>query len=83
MVYAAAVMVVIILFVVYRVIDLRKAHSTFENYYEFRGCTQLLEKKADYGICKTSDGKIIKIIKYHDRWYLNDDLPICIFHICS
>ena len=62
---------------------LKKAHSTFENYYAFRGCTQLLDKKADYGTCKTSTGETIKIVKYNNKWYLDGDLPwACLGGIC-
>ena len=61
---------------------LRKAHSTFDNYYAFRGCTQLLEKTVAYGTCKTSLGKVIKIVKYDNRWYLDGDLPARFLNIC-
>lgn len=54
---------------------LKKAHSTFENYYAFRGCVKLLQKTDTYGICKTSSGDTIKIVKYQNKWYLDDDLP--------
>ena len=54
---------------------LRKAHSTFENYYAFRGCAQLIEKTDEYGICKTDSGQTIKIVKYENKWYLDGDLP--------
>ena len=54
---------------------LRKAHSTFENYYAFRGCTQLLKKTESYGICQTSSGQTIKIVKFDNRWFLDGDLP--------
>ena len=50
------------------------AHSSFENYYNFRGCTQLLAKTDTYGICQTSSGKIIKIVKYENKWFLDGDL---------
>lgn len=60
---------------VYQVWYLAKAHSTFENYYVFRGCTQLLEKTADYGICKTDGGQTIRIVKFKGKWYLDGDLP--------
>jgi hypothetical protein len=62
-------------FGVYQVVYLRKAHSTFENYYAFRGCTQLLEKTDTYGTCKLSSGQTIKIVKYQNKWYLDGDLP--------
>ena len=71
----------IFLFVVFaifgtsQVLYLRKAHSTFENYYVFRGCTQLLEKTEDYGICRTDNNQEIKIVKFQGKWYLDGDLP--------
>ncbi len=62
---------------------LKRAHSNFENYYTFRGCVQLLEKKADYGVCKTGSGETIKIVKYNNKWYLDGDLPwACLGGIC-
>lgn len=57
------------------VITLHQAHSTFENYYAFRRCNVLLERKSNYGICKTSPGKTIKIVEYKGGWYLEGDLP--------
>ena len=54
---------------------LRVAHSTFQNYYNFRGCVSLIEKTDTYGICKLASGKIIKLVKFQDKWYLNGDLP--------
>ncbi|MGB7958239.1 MAG: hypothetical protein WCF77_05395 [Minisyncoccia bacterium] len=62
---------------------LRKAHSTFENYYAFRGCAQLLEKTDDYGICETGSGQTVKIVKYENKWYLDGDLPwACLGSMC-
>ncbi len=54
---------------------LREVHSTFENYYAFRGCVQLLEKTDTYGICKTSSGQTIKIVNIEGKWYLDGDGP--------
>jgi hypothetical protein len=62
-------------FGVYEVLFLQKAHSTFDNYYAFRGCTQLLERTDNYGICKLASGETIKIVKYQNRWFLDGDLP--------
>jgi hypothetical protein len=53
----------------------RKAHSTFENYYAFRGCSNLIKRTDNYGLCKIASGKIIKIVKYQNKWYLDGDLP--------
>jgi len=62
---------------------LTKAHSTFENYYAFRGCTQLIQKTDTYGICKTGSGQTIKIVLYNGKWYLDGDLPWgCIGGMC-
>lgn len=56
------------------------AHSTFENFYNFRGCTELITKTDTYGLCKVSSGQTIKIVKYQNKWYLDGDLPclLCI-----
>lgn len=62
---------------------LRKAHSTFENYYTFRGCTQLIEKTETYGTCKIASGQTIKIVKFDNKWYLDGDLPwACLGKLC-
>jgi hypothetical protein len=65
----------IFLFGIYQILFLKKAHSTFENYYAFRGCIQLVKKTQDYGLCKINTGKIIKIVKFQNNWYLDGDLP--------
>ncbi len=76
------VVILFLIFFINQVIYLRKAHSTFENYYAFRGCTQLLKRTSDYGLCKTTSGETIKIVKYNNKWYLDGDLPVCYFNIC-
>lgn len=67
--------ILIFIFGISQVLYLRKAHSTFENYYAFRGCVQLLEKTLDYGTCKLKNGQTIKIVKFDNRWFLDGDLP--------
>jgi len=74
--------IVLSLFAIRYIAYLRKAHSTFENYYDFRGCVQLLERTDNYGFCKIKSGQTIKIVKYKNKWYLDGDLPICQFGIC-
>jgi hypothetical protein len=85
-IFLIIVLILIILlgiFGIYQWFLLRKAHSTFENYYDFRGCQQLIERTDTYGICKTDTGQTIKIVKYNDKWYLDGDLPWgCIGKIC-
>lgn len=68
-------LIFIVFFWVYQYFILQKAHNTFENYYAFRGCTQLIEKTADYGICKLVSGQTIKIVEIQNKWYLDGDGP--------
>ncbi len=75
--------ILVLVFGISQFFALRKAHSTFENYYAFRGCVQLLNKTNDYGTCKISSGQAIKIVKYNSKWYLDGDLPwACLGGIC-
>jgi hypothetical protein len=78
-VMAAAVLTALTLiavaFGVYWVQYLKVAHSTFENYYAFRGCVQLVERTDVYGVCRISSGQTITIVKYDNRWFLDGDLP--------
>jgi uncharacterized membrane protein YqiK len=67
--------VTIFTFAINQVFYLQKAHSTFDNYYSFRGCTQLLSRTDSYGICKIASGKTIKIVRFQGKWYLDGDLP--------
>jgi len=81
----AIILLAAILFILmaWQYVYLKKAHSTFENYYTFRGCVQLLERTDDYGLCKISSGQTIKIVKFQNKWYLDGDLPVCWFlNIC-
>lgn len=72
---AGLAVVILAVFGVYQVQTLHKAHSTFDNYYVFRGCVQLVKRTPSYGICKTNSGQTIKIVLYHGKWYLDGDLP--------
>ena len=54
---------------------LRKAHSTFENYYQFRGCVELLEKTDTSATCRLASGKTITIVEINNKWYLQGDGP--------
>ena len=69
------VIVAIVSFAIYEYLHLEKAHSTFENYYAFRGCNKLLEKTDTYGTCETAQGRMIKIIMIDGKWYLEGDGP--------
>jgi hypothetical protein len=69
------IFLIILIAFIYWIKVLQTAHSTFENYYKFRGCTDLINKTDDYGFCKTDSGQIIKIVKYENKWFLDGDLP--------
>jgi hypothetical protein len=73
------IVVIVFAFGINYILFLRKAHSTFENYYAFRGCVQLMNKTDDYGLCKISSGETIKIVKFRGKWYLDGDLPCGFF----
>jgi flagellar biogenesis protein FliO len=62
------------IFGLYWVNKLKIAHSSFENYYNFRGCVELLEKTDTYGTCKLSSGETIKLVKVENKWFLDGDL---------
>lgn len=82
-IFIALVILLVLILGISQWFYLRKAHSTFENYYAFRGCVQLLDKTDDYGICKTDSGQTIKIVKYQNKWYLDGDLPwACMGGVC-
>jgi len=72
---AVAAVLVVLGFGIYQVRELRIAHSTFENYYAFRSCVQLIDKTDTYGDCKLADGQIIKLVLINGRWYLDGDGP--------
>lgn len=84
MLVALALLVVAVIFILCasQFLYVEKAHSTFENYYAFRGCTQLVERTDMYGICKTSSGQTIKMVLANGKWYLDGDLPTCWSNFC-
>ena len=59
----------------YQVYRTNFAHTTFERYYAFRGCTQLIDRADTYGDCKLSDGSVIKLVLINGKWYLDGDGP--------
>ena len=61
--------------VLYQYQQLTVAHSTFENYYAFRGCQTLVDRTDTYGDCKLADGSTIKIVLINGKWYLDGDGP--------
>jgi hypothetical protein len=70
-----ALLLVLVVAGIYQAYTLQIAHSTFDNYYKFRGCVGLVEKTDTYGICKLSSGQTIKLVEANNRWYLDGDLP--------
>lgn len=53
----------------------QSAHDSFDNYYKFRGCSELISKSTDSATCRLSSGTTIKLVKFQDKWYLDGDLP--------
>jgi len=72
----------VIVFSVSQFYALQKAHSTFDNYYAFRGCVKLIDKTDTYGDCQLNSGEIIKLVEFRGKWYLNGDLPLCWRNFC-
>ena len=74
-IFIAVVLLILLVLGVNQILFLNKAHSTFENYYAFRGCVQLIEKTDTYGICRLASGQTIRLVKFNNKWYLDGDLP--------
>ena len=74
-IFETIILLVVIILSFFWINKLRVAHSTFQNYYNFRGCESLIEKADTYGTCKLASGNIIKLVKFQNKWYLDDDLP--------
>ncbi len=62
-------------FLGYQVYRTNAAHSSFENYYAFRGCQELIEKTDSFATCRLADGSIIKLVLINNKWYLDGDGP--------
>jgi uncharacterized protein YxeA len=73
----AVVVVLVVAACAYYVHYLHVAHSTFDNYYAFRGCQQLVSRTDTQGVCTVASGQTITIVKYNNAWYLEGDLPTC------
>jgi hypothetical protein len=80
-VIAAGIIVLLAFVGITQFITVNKAHSSFDNYYKFRGCTKLISRSDTEATCQLSNGSTIKIVKYHNKWYLDGDLPTTIFGI--
>jgi uncharacterized protein YxeA len=79
----AVILLIVLVVGIGQILYLRKAHSTFENYYTFRGCQELIQKTDTYGTCRLMSGQVIKIILYDGKWYLDGDLPwACVGKLC-
>jgi hypothetical protein len=68
-------LIVIGVFLAYQVYATNLAHTTFDRYYAFRGCVQLVDKTDTYGDCKLADGQTIKLVLINNKWYLDGDGP--------
>lgn len=75
--WGIGILIVIVgaIFLTYQVYTTNLAHTTFERYYAFRGCIQLIDKTDTYADCKLANGQTIKIVLINGKWYLNGDGP--------
>ena len=70
-----AAVVFVVVFIVGEAMYLHYVHGSFDRYYDFRGCVELIEKTDTYGTCRLKSGSVIKIVLYDNKWYLDGDLP--------
>lgn len=70
-----SIVVVGIVFVAFQGYKINLAHTTFERYYAFRGCVELIDKTDTYADCRLANGQTIKIVLIADKWYLDGDGP--------
>ncbi len=59
----------------YWVLYLEKAHSTFENYADFRNCISTSNRTEASADCLLKSGEIIKLVNINNKWYLEGDGP--------
>ena len=71
----ALVVIILVALALDQFFVLQKAHSTFDNYYVFRGCTQLISRTDTSGVCKIASGDTITIVEINGKWYLQGDGP--------
>ena len=65
----------VVIFGLTKLYILHRAHSSFENYAKFRGCTQMIGETLNFGVCKLSSGQVIKLVRINNKWYLEGDGP--------
>ncbi len=80
---ALAAALLVFLLCVWQVVYLQKAHSTFDNYAAFRGCTQITNQSDTQGTCTTGSGQTVTLVKSDNQWFLQGDLPVCMIDIGS
>lgn len=71
----AALVIAAVAFVAYQAYATNLAHTTFERYYAFRGCTALVDKTDTDAHCRLADGSTIKLVLIDGKWYLEGDGP--------
>ena len=77
MLWGISILILIVggVFVTYQVYVTNLAHTTFDRYYAFRGCVELIDKTDTYGDCKLANGQTIKLVLINNKWYLDGDGP--------
>ena len=70
-----ALLVLGIAFCAYYLLMLDKAHSTLQNYADFRGCVSLNKVTATSAECTLNTGQTIQLVQINNKWYLDGDGP--------
>ena len=67
--------ILILLFIagIYQYRMLQIAHSSFDNYYRFRGCVSLVSKTDTDAVCRLASGQTIKLVEVNNKWFLDGD----------
>ena len=66
-------LIYIVLIGSYQMIRTYHAHDSLENYSNFRGCVQLINKTDTSAVCTLSSGKYITLVQVKGRWFLDGD----------
>lgn len=63
----------LIIICAYQIHILTVAHSSFENYYNFRGCAELIERSDVRARCRLDSGEVITLVEVDGQWFLEGD----------
>jgi hypothetical protein len=67
------IIAIVLNIVISQLVITRNAHSSFENYYKYRGCSELISKSASSALCNLPSGETIKLVEVKGKWYTDGD----------